>query len=110
VGQLREVQPLVRSTSGFVRSLLVSGSLGQAEISGDQIRSAIKGLKSNLFYVETRRDAHGTPVEFLFHGGGWGHGVGFCQAGSAGRARAGQEAPEILHAYFPEAKVTRRYE
>lgn len=109
VGQLKEIQPLARSSSGFVRSLLVSGSVGQAEFTGDQIRSAIKGLKSNLFYVETRRDAKGRPLKFLFHGGGWGHGVGFCQAGSAGRAREGQGSTEILSAYFPDAKVFKRY-
>ncbi len=40
-------------------------------------------------------------------GSGAGHGVGFCQWGAIGRARAGQTYAEILEAYFPNTQLER---
>jgi stage II sporulation protein D (peptidoglycan lytic transglycosylase) len=40
---------------------------------------------------------------------GSGHGVGFCQWGAVGRARAGQGYEQILLAYFPGTRLERRY-
>jgi stage II sporulation protein D len=42
-------------------------------------------------------------------GMGSGHGVGFCQWGAVGRARAGQGYEQILAAYFPGTRLERRY-
>ena len=42
-------------------------------------------------------------------GQGAGHGVGFCQWGAVGRARAGQSYDQILAAYYPGTTVERRY-
>jgi stage II sporulation protein D len=41
---------------------------------------------------------------FLFHGRGWGHGVGLCQKGAAAMASQGRSAHEILQQYFPGAR------
>lgn len=109
VGRLLSVEPLERSEAGYVRRVRFSGSKGSSIGSSDFIRSAIKGLRSNLFYVETRREASGDPVEFLFHGGGWGHGVGLCQTGAASLAAAGKGHAEILGHYFKGAQIKRRY-
>ena len=38
---------------------------------------------------------------FLFHGRGWGNGVGLCQRGAAVMAAQGRSATEILAQYFP---------
>jgi stage II sporulation protein D len=38
-------------------------------------------------------------------GGGNGHGVGMCQWGALGRARAGQSFREILQAYYPGTEI-----
>jgi stage II sporulation protein D len=38
-------------------------------------------------------------------GNGNGHGVGMCQWGAVGRARAGQDFRTILRAYFPGVTV-----
>jgi peptidoglycan hydrolase-like amidase len=111
LGELLEVQPVVRSDSGFVRSLKLKGTKGEVVLTGDHIRFTVKGLKSNFFYVESRPGAKndGKPAEFVFTGGGWGHGVGFCQTGAAGRAQRGQMTGEILEAYFPNAEIYKRY-
>jgi len=42
-------------------------------------------------------------------GAGSGHGLGLCQWGAVGRARAGQEYRKILTTYFPGTTVERLY-
>ena len=37
---------------------------------------------------------------------GWGHGVGMCQWGAYGMARAGKKADEILKYYYPGAEIS----
>src|SRR5207247_2427876 len=41
--------------------------------------------------------------------GGRGHGVGLCQWGAVGRARAGEDYGKILATYFPGTKLERLY-
>ncbi len=45
--------------------------------------------------------------ELVVRGGGWGHGVGMCQYGAAGRARAGADYREILAHYYQGAHLAR---
>jgi stage II sporulation protein D len=42
-------------------------------------------------------------------GGGSGHGVGMCQWGAIGRARAGQSMEQIVTTYFPGTDIERWY-
>ena len=42
-------------------------------------------------------------------GAGSGHGVGLCQWGAIGRARAGQDYETILRTYFPGTKLAQLY-
>lgn len=42
-------------------------------------------------------------------GGGWGHGIGMCQVGAMGRARAGQTYREILTTYYTDTEIRRLY-
>ena len=39
-------------------------------------------------------------------GGGWGHGIGMSQYGAYGRAKRGDEAPQILEHYYSGSNVT----
>ena len=43
--------------------------------------------------------------QFMLRGGGNGHGVGMCQSGAIGRARAGQDFRTILRTYYPGTTV-----
>jgi stage II sporulation protein D len=45
----------------------------------------------------------------VFEGGGSGHGVGLCQWGAEGMARAGAAAGDILKTYYPGAALGRIY-
>jgi stage II sporulation protein D len=55
-------------------------------------------LPSTWFEVSQQGD------RFLFHGRGYGHGVGLCQKGSAAMAAAGRTSEQILAQYFPGAQ------
>lgn len=109
VGPLQAVLPLERSVGGYVRRASFIGDKGVSIGSSDYLRSALKGMKSNLFYPELRLDAQGKLRSLLLHGGGWGHGVGMAQAGARAQADAGRSALQILHSYFPEGRLKRRY-
>ncbi|HTB22242.1 MAG TPA: SpoIID/LytB domain-containing protein [bacterium] len=109
VGRPVDVQGLDRSQGGYLLRVRVVGDRGSYVVSGDRIRSALKGLKSDLFYVEARLDAQGRTVALLFHGGGWGHGVGMSQSGAEAMAQAGLDERSILRHYFPEDRIHRRY-
>jgi stage II sporulation protein D len=65
-------------------------------------------LGSSAFQLAvTKRD--GEVAEVVAAGAGWGHGVGMCQWGAVGRARAGQDYRRILETYFPGTRVERAY-
>jgi stage II sporulation protein D len=52
--------------------------------------------------------AHRSPQDaavVLLSGSGHGHGVGLCQRGAGGMARAGADYRAILHHYFPNADI-----
>jgi stage II sporulation protein D len=54
-------------------------------------------IPSTWFEVSQQGD------RFLFHGRGWGHGVGLCQKGAAAMAALGRSTHQILDQYFPGA-------
>jgi len=109
VTPIQAVLPLERSVGGYVRRANFVGLTATSVGSSDYLRSALKGMKSNLFYPELRLDAAGRLEAILLHGGGWGHGVGMAQAGARAQADAGRNARQILDAYFPHSRLKRRY-
>ena len=74
---------------------------GTKKIDANQFRLAVgaRRLKSTAF--STTR--HGRDVEFS--GRGWGHGVGLCQWGAHGMAKAGKSWREILNHYYPGGEL-----
>jgi stage II sporulation protein D len=105
IGKLRRMVVTERSTAGWARRLLVEGDAGSKEIKGDAIRRFLGGVRSNLILIEPQFNLDGWPQEFIIYGGGWGHGVGLCQVGCHGMAKAGKTCGEILKHYFPKAKI-----
>lgn len=75
--------------------------VGGTEIPAEQFRLAVgerlgwNKIPNTWFEVSRAGD------RFLFHGRGWGHGVGFCQKGAAVMAAEGRTAAQILSHYFP---------
>ncbi|MFA6584576.1 MAG: hypothetical protein WCS77_09795, partial [Elusimicrobiaceae bacterium] len=103
IGALLAVKVVKRGASGHIGQLLLKGTKGEFRLDKEyQIRKlmGIGMLRSAAFVFEPVYEK-GRPVEYIISGGGWGHGVGFCQSGSSGRATAGQKYNEILEHYFP---------
>jgi stage II sporulation protein D len=108
IGDLKRLVVVKRSRAGHANEILLEGTRGRVMIKKEHVIRRTLGLgalRSTLFVVETERDKKGMPTEFIFYGGGWGHGVGLCQYGAAGRALRGQSYREILDHYFPGTKL-----
>lgn len=91
---------------GWVAEVTVTyGPKGAKKVvPGSQFRTAA-GLRSmHLQSVEVATDG-----SLVFHGGGWGHGVGMCQVGVQEMARKGFAPDQILRYYYPGAEFTRLY-
>lgn len=106
VGRVRSLRVTERSRSAYVRALHVDGDAGETIVRGDRIRTWMGGLRSNLFMlVPVPGPNGGEPEAWLAWGGGWGHGVGFCQAGAAAMGSNGYTYLDILEHYFPDARL-----
>jgi stage II sporulation protein D len=110
VGQIKKVIVLKRNPSGHVDKIKVVGTEASCMIEHEfNIRKALGNLRSSMFKIEVRLGPDRIPKEFIFYGGGWGHGVGMCQAGACGMAKSGKDCQEILKHYFPLAKMKKIY-
>lgn len=113
VGAITGVEVATRTRSDRVSRVTVSLNRGNVSVDGPAVRLALHpvgevSLRSALFRLREVRQG-GALRALIADGSGAGHGVGFCQWGSVGRARAGQDAPTILAAYFPGTAVSRAY-
>jgi len=105
-GKVKSLQ-VSRRSGGRAQTLQVETESGTYTVEGDAIRWLFnhKPLQSTFFIIETEKNRKGRINKYTFIGGGWGHGVGMCQFGAEGRARAGQSAAEILQAYYPGTEL-----
>lgn len=108
IGALTDLRIAARGSSRRVTDLELIGTRGTAHVRGGRIRSAL-GLREQLFVIERRYDEAGRVTGFTFIGRGWGHGVGMCQVGAYGMARAGLTYDKILKNYYTGIELTRLY-
>jgi len=92
-------------------ALLVQTDSGAYTLRGNDIRFVLrdpKGAILNSTYISFTRETSGGEVSALtVNGRGYGHGIGMCQWGAIGRARAGQNYRTILETYYPGTTVGR---
>nr|BCX00663.1 MAG: sporulation protein [Bacteroidota bacterium] len=99
---------LEQGPSGRITSVLAEGR-EPVRLTGTQLRAILsqalgwQALRSTLVRISTTGD------QLIFEGRGLGHGVGLCQYGAQGRARAGHTYREILEAYYPGARLERLF-
>jgi len=111
-GDLQEVVPLRRGPSGRIRRLKIVGSKRSLAVGKElEIRRWLSRshLYSSAFLVKVKKDPRGKAERFIFHGAGWGHGVGLCQIGAAVMAARGFSAVEILKHYFRGVEIKKIY-
>ena len=109
VGSVTNVAVTAVTPGGRVGTLTVDTDRGRWALRGNEIRSALRTpggalLYSTYFSVDVASGRHGVETLTL-RGGGNGHGVGMCQSGAIGRARAGQDFRTILRTYYPGTTV-----
>jgi SpoIID/LytB domain protein len=111
-GDLKEIVPLRRGSSGRICQLKIVGSKKSMVVGKElEIRRWLSRshLYSSAFFVRVKYDPRGKAERFIFHGAGWGHGVGLCQIGAAVMAARGFSAEEILKHYFREVEIKKIY-
>jgi stage II sporulation protein D len=105
-GTVHGVTIASHTPSGRVGTLTVTTDRGNYVLRGNDIRFVLRKpggeiLESTYFSVATAPAPDGSLARLTLHGMGYGHGVGMCQWGAIGRARAGQDFRTILRAYYP---------
>lgn len=108
-GGVESIRVANRTPSGRVGDLEIRTIRGTFTVRGNEARSVIRAgggelLPSSYFSLTTELSSTGI-ARIVLRGNGFGHGVGMCQWGAIGRARAGQSARNILRTYFPGTTI-----
>jgi stage II sporulation protein D len=114
VTRLRDIRIAERTASGRVGRLVIGLANRNISVESARVRQVLRSpggelLRSTLFSLRVAGgggEVGGLTVE----GSGAGHGVGFCQWGAIGRARAGQRYDSIIAAYYPGTRLERFYQ
>ncbi|MFH1453329.1 MAG: SpoIID/LytB domain-containing protein [Armatimonadota bacterium] len=106
LGDLLDIQVVKRSKHGRIQDLKIIATGGVYHLYKDELRWMTSGgrigtggLQSTLFYIIKSGD------DYIFKGGGWGHGVGLCQSGASGMAKAGYNYIDIIKHYYKGVKI-----
>ena len=114
---IKSIEPVRRGDSGR----LIEVGIRYLNQSGDEQFHVIKDqhvirhsfhetfLYSSAFVVDIETGESDIPLAFLLKGGGWGHGVGYCQIGALGMALSGYSAEEIVLHYLPGSRLVKIY-
>ena len=112
-GDLLDVRVDKRSRSGRVQDLGITTTTGDLFFHGDRTRWVLRRpgsnaiLRSSLFKIGIERGENGKSRRVVATGGGNGHGIGMCQWGAMGMARAGIGYRDILSHYYKATKLVR---
>jgi stage II sporulation protein D len=99
-----------RTPANRVATLKFTTDRGDYTVRGNDIRSVLRDasgdiLSSTYFSIDSSYERDGHLIQLTLRGGGNGHGVGMCQWGAIGRARAGQDFMTILSTYYPGTTI-----
>jgi stage II sporulation protein D len=112
-GDLLDVRVDKRSRCGRVEDLGITTTTGDIAFHGDRTRWVLRRpgtngiLRSSLFKIGILRGDDGKPRKVVATGAGNGHGIGMCQWGAMGMARAGVDYREILSHYYKSTRLVR---
>jgi stage II sporulation protein D len=114
VGGIRSVALDGKTASGRATATVIETESGRYRLQGNDVRYVLRTsggelLNSTYFSPEIIAGSDGKLARLTIRGYGYGHGVGMCQWGAIGRARAGQDFRTILRTYFPGTSVARAY-
>jgi stage II sporulation protein D len=110
-GDLVDVRVKSRGRSGRVGDLAVVTTRGEWTVRGDRTRWALRRpgkdaiLRSAFLKIGVLRDRKGRATQVIATGAGNGHGIGLCQWGAMGMAKAGKSHRQILGHYYRRARL-----
>jgi stage II sporulation protein D len=111
VGRIIDIRELGRTPSGRVESLEIRTDSGSYRLRGNDTRFVLRDPKGAIMnstnFSFTKEHAGGEISRLNITGRGYGHGIGMCQWGAIGRARAGQDYRTILETYYRGTTVGR---
>jgi stage II sporulation protein D len=111
VGKITDIREQGRTPSGRIAALTVQTETGSYTLRGNDIRFVLRDPKgailNSTFFSFTKETNGGEVSSFTVSGRGYGHGIGMCQWGAIGRARAGQNYRTILETYYPGTTIGR---
>ena len=112
LGEIQEIDVVEERDYGeFSRltRLKLVGATGKMDtLRGEDLRLAIDPTGRRIKSAVCTVVSWGDGWAFL-SGRGWGHGVGLCQCGAEGMARAGRNAEAILQYYYPGCEIVSIY-
>jgi stage II sporulation protein D len=101
-GNIKRINVISRTPCGRVAACEIQTSMGDATFRGDKIRFVLRRQTQGFPILRSAnfRIVSGNSHYVQIDGTGYGHGVGMCQMGAIGRARAGHTFEQILQAYY----------
>ncbi len=105
LGLFKRIRVLKRGPSGRIYKARIVFEKGKLTVDGElTLRQLFSpSLRSSAFYVN--RDG----AKVVFHGAGWGHGVGMCQSGAVAQATRGSTFEQILKHYYSNSDLISIY-
>lgn len=106
VKEIKDIRISSYTATGRVKTLIIASGDDEAvnEIKATEFRKLLgyKTFPSTDFSITKNRNG------LIFHGRGWGHGVGLSQWGALEMAREGKDYREILAHYYPGTAIGKR--
>jgi SpoIID/LytB domain protein len=110
IGRLLSIEIAERNPSSHIHKINIVGTKGRFTVEKElNIRNLFANLRSAMFNINVKLDKKSKPEEYIFYGGGWGHGVGMCQVGAASMADQGFDYQDILHFYYSNIQIEKMY-
>jgi len=116
LADIEDISVLSRTAGGRVAELVVKTADQEYRFGKDKIRWVFKRssngdliLQSARFDVNITRNGLGKITQIDLLGSGYGHGVGMCQCGAIGMARAGKKFDQILALYYKDTRLVKLY-
>jgi stage II sporulation protein D len=111
LGRITDIRETGRTPSGRVAALIVETERGTYTLRGNDVRfvlrSATGAALNSTYFTISEQKSGGEVTSLVINGRGYGHGIGMCQWGAIGRARAGQNYRTILETYYPGTTIGR---
>ncbi len=95
-----------RDATGRAEWLTIEGAR-QVKVRGWDFKLIVGRALGWQMIKSSRFDVARVGDDFVFRGGGFGHGLGLCQEGARGAARRGMNYRQIVGFYFPGTRLAR---